>query len=1006
MNEAPDGNPTVKEDVEEESSSSNNLDAASSSGDEDEEGDEEEEGGLHDAANEEGELSDQDMEDRENEEEIAAPRGLSKSWAVRSAHVPIYTGGTMALLNIPNDDGGVDTPLLCTLVNGDVCLSSLTGVKFCSLRGKNEVTGNAEDSDEDEDDEGFDVDSITTFVVLSTGARVLTCSFNSVIRQYTILRCTETKYNARLDGVIGKAGHTLPVVAMIIHGAFLATGSVDGSVRIFDTRQKQLAPTHVFRYASKVTGMKWYPGSLNQLVLGIGRADGSIAIHDLQSSQHRRKDKKIKQHGVPNVLLKDHDSAVTSLVWDITRGLFYSSGRDSVINLWKIVEGKNTKYKKLQTLPVYERVEGMELVTSSDTDKNRTFLLSAGSHGRLRLWEAVATADTFRLKEAAKQLEKDVFGEDRGGYLGMIQHNYDDGMLVADAEHNISIVKVARSLSKGNDEKEVLAVQTQETIVGHNDEILDVHMVPGSNDIAVVTNSHLVRLFDRDTFRCRILDACHTATLLCVDASPCGRYLATCGKDNTIRIWHVATGHCVAAAVGHTEAVGSTALSRKLGKYQVSGKAAQNSGGSFCVSVSVDRTLKRWNLPGDDALMHAAETGKEIALKAIASTRAHEKDINIVSIAPNDSLLATGSQDKTIAVWKATDLSRVALLQGHRRGVWDCQFSPYDKVLASSSGDKTIKLWSLSDFSCVRTFHGHSASVLRVRYLCGGLQLVSSGADGLLKLWTVRTNECEATMDSHTGKIWGMDVCDDGNLLFTGGADSRLVCWKDTTAVLQAEKLAEREEEILLNQKLMNHIRRREFKEALKVSLERDKPHSSLKILNEILNAEAASREPLSSLKPFLREQPLTMIVRLLRYCREWNVRSKTSHVALSMVKMIVSTISIERLVAEDEVPEIIAGMIPYIERHFQRLDRLHTSCYLVDFVALNMGIMDMDEDDENLFTKWEATSEFKPLTGSAMDGRVDIGGNVVIGKVATQDTAESDAVVTIGESDSDDDSL
>ncbi len=149
-----------------------------------------------------------------------------------------------------------------------------------------------------------------------------------------------------------------------------------------------------------------------------------------------------------------------------------------------------------------------------------------------------------------------------------------------------------------------------------------------------------------------------------------------------------------------------------------------NGAGAFCVTASKDRTLKRWNLPGSAALdAVASENGDVLQLKAYASARAHEKDINMVSVAPNDSLIASASQDKTIKLWKSTDLSLVATLQGHRRGVWDCQFSPVDRVIASSSADRTVKVWSLSDFTCVRTFQGHVSSVLRIRFLTGGLQV-------------------------------------------------------------------------------------------------------------------------------------------------------------------------------------------------------------------------------------------------------------------------------------------
>ena len=102
------------------------------------------------------------------------------------------------------------------------------------------------------------------------------------------------------------------------------------------------------------------------------------------------------------------------------------------------------------------------------------------------------------------------------------------------------------------------------------------------------------------------------------------------------------------------------------------------------------------------------------------------QDINIVSVAPNDSIIATGSQDKTVKLWRSTDLALQGILKGHKRGIWDCQFSKTDRVIATASGDKTIKLWSISDCSCVRTFQGHMAGVLRVRFLATGLQVRNS----------------------------------------------------------------------------------------------------------------------------------------------------------------------------------------------------------------------------------------------------------------------------------------
>jgi U3 small nucleolar RNA-associated protein 13 len=60
--------------------------------------------------------------------------------------------------------------------------------------------------------------------------------------------------------------------------------------------------------------------------------------------------------------------------------------------------------------------------------------------------------------------------------------------------------------------------------------------------------------------------------------------------------------------------------------------------------------LKRWNFLGPDEWENDGDV-EPVELLAALSIRGHEKYINIISIAPNDSLVASGSQDKTVKLW-------------------------------------------------------------------------------------------------------------------------------------------------------------------------------------------------------------------------------------------------------------------------------------------------------------------------------------------------------------------
>jgi U3 small nucleolar RNA-associated protein 13 len=100
---------------------------------------------------------------------------------------------------------------------------------------------------------------------------------------------------------------------------------------------------------------------------------------------------------------------------------------------------------------------------------------------------------------------------------------------------------------------------------------------------------------------------------------------------------------------------------------------------------------------------------------------AHQKYINAVKISPNDKMIATSSQDKTIKLWDAKSLTLLKTLAGHRRGIWDIQFSPTDQLIASASGDNLLKVWSIASGQAVATLQGHQAALVKLNWLNMGL---------------------------------------------------------------------------------------------------------------------------------------------------------------------------------------------------------------------------------------------------------------------------------------------
>ena len=471
------------------------------------------------------------------------------------------------------------------------------------------------------------------------------------------------------------------------------------------------------------------------------------------------------------------------------------------------------------------------------------------------------------------------------------------------------------------------------TVVGHSDEIVDVSYLPpplplpgdvsaiplhplhSKQLVAVATNSEQLRLMDVETFSTTLCDG-HAGIILSVAASPDGTLVATASKDNTARIWDVATGTCIAVCEGHTEAVTAVSWPVKPTNFlhavpssdsTGTAKAAVLGTSGWVATASKDRTLKIWQLSGllsqlpsprpggwsraqlrrilssssSSSTSHGSNSSPwdvpaPARPRTLAAAVAHEKDVNAVAVSPNDRLIATGSQDKTIKLWTAPDLLPVATLSGHRRGVWSVAFSPTDQVLASASGDRTIRLWSVargSGYACIRTLEGHDASVLAARFLPSGTQLMSSGADGLLKLWTLTDGECVNTFEGHADKVGALAVRplaassaaapsesvsssagaagDEGEEeqsrqleqqqqsplgeIITGGGDSLLAVWRDVTSSEAAAEIQAAEEAVAKQQSLYTAMALRDYPGAISLALELEQPGRAGDILQELL---------------------------------------------------------------------------------------------------------------------------------------------------------------------------
>ncbi|XP_060204098.1 protein TORMOZ EMBRYO DEFECTIVE [Lycium barbarum] len=719
-------------------------------------------------------------------------------------------------------------------------------------------------------------------------------------------------------------GHEGPVMGMACDasGGLLATAGADRKVLVWDVDGGFC--THYFKgHKGVVTSIIFHPDP-NRLLLFSGGDDGSVRVWDLTRKKCLS-------------TLEKHQSAITSMAISQDGWTLLSAGRDKVVNLWNLHD-----YGCMTTIPMFESLEAVCIIgpespfaaslasstnpqTKKRSDVPSINFITVGERGLVRIWSADRALCLFEQKSSNITVSSDDEDSKRGFTSALILPASQE-LLCVTADQQFFLYYPEGSEGSLN-------LVLRKRFVGYNEEIADMKFLGDEEQfLAVSTSVEQVRVYDLTTMSCSYVLAGHTDVILCLDTcvSSSGRTLIVTGsKDNSVRLWDCQRKACVGVGIGHMGAVGAVVFSKKQRNFFVSG--------------SSDRTLKVWYFDG------VSDNNEEVlTLKAKAVVAAHDKDINSLAIAPDGSFVCSGSQDRTACIWRLPDLVSVVTLKGHKRGIWSVEFSPVDQCVMTASGDKTIKIWAISDGSCLKTFEGHTSSVLRASFLTRGAQFVSCGGDGLVKLWTVNTNECVATYDQHEDKIWALAVGKKTEMLATGGGDAVINLWHDSTALDKEEAFRKEEEGVLKGQELENALIDADYTRAIQIAFELRKPHKLLELFRGLFRKRDEGDQIGKALKALAKEE----FRLLLEYVREWNTKPKNCHVAHFVLSWAFRILPSTEFVEIRGIVELLEGLIPYTQRHFNRLDRLERSTFMLDYTLTRMLVIEPEGNEGKLEDK------------------------------------------------------
>ncbi|MGH7226532.1 MAG: WD40 repeat domain-containing protein, partial [Gemmataceae bacterium] len=191
--------------------------------------------------------------------------------------------------------------------------------------------------------------------------------------------------------------------------------------------------------------------------------------------------------------------------------------------------------------------------------------------------------------------------------------------------------------------------------------------------------------------------------------------------------------------------------------------------GHYLVSASVDRTVKLWELAGQQS----------------AGIRGHSKEITAVAVSPDGKLLATGSADQTVRLWELATGRELFTLEGHAKDITSVAFLSDSKTLVSADKECTLKLWDTATGKEIRTITNEGP-------LLDGIPVMTSTADRKqVVAWLAQAEigtfsvadgkQLESADLPEQMSIKCLSICADGSTAAIGRGDGSVILWDIAT---------------------------------------------------------------------------------------------------------------------------------------------------------------------------------------------------------------------------------
>ena len=518
-----------------------------------------------------------------------------------------------------------------------------------------------------------------------------------------------------------RTGTPVDSVSFSANGKRLATGSWDHTARVWDTESWNCICT--ITHIGEISTGHLEPASINSVILNTdgtklfvgGRGfSGNLRCYDVSS-------------GNRIMTYEGHTNSVFSLSLSKDETKLVTGSADNTAKLWDVFTGRCLMTyigHKDWISTVFLSHDGEKVVTGSRD--NAVILWDTNSGERLvdfighsKDVEAVCISnDGKSVITGSSDFSFRIWNAKNGNCIKDLDfgHVVEDIVLSDDDKH-IFVVGMTCHV-------ECWDLENQDSIMEYNDQFDEVTSLqlssdgPDGNLLTVGSDNGMIKLFDITTGKLKNSFKGHDDTVTSVSLSKDNSLLATGSRDGTGKVWNT-NYECIRIFSGPIDIALPVCISPD---------------GKWLVMSGENNTVKRMDI----------STGNCLNIY-----KGHTKDIWSIFLSADGKQMVTGGADGIAKRWDIDTEKCLMTYKGH------------DKLMTYKGHDKLMK------------YKGHDKNIIRSVFLSTDKKIVVTGCtDKTAKLWDAETGKCLKTFEHSSLYVFSVFLSNDNKHLFTVGSGS------------------------------------------------------------------------------------------------------------------------------------------------------------------------------------------------------------------------------------------